>query len=676
MKPKERKRLIIVLACALVMAFVFMALANSVQTAGGAIAIEEGFIDGRVGKLAYKLYKPAGLNDKGVNGSTGAPGVLLLHGYQNDHETCAAYAIELARRGAVVLCIDEYGHGKTPVGLAERGYVNKKISVNFGEDSEADGTFKTIGGTPRYRLLMNFSNLSFFNDRYTKDDAGNSIKDSAEGGIEAYLWLAQLPYVDGTRLAVSGHSMGTWASWSVAAAMAGYKLDDGTDITPKATVLQCGELFRESAYDTDRYFFNNVLLLQAKYDEFSYFRDYKNTVSDDLPKSALRCEFLGTTPDKAAWNTTYGSFEEGTARRMQLLNTNHRLTTHHKGGLAVAIAWFETALNITPTLLPTDQTAMWKEWATLAALLCCLTAAMAFMTLLLQVSFFAPVVQPLPPKNGIKKAGKWWKSAVISMLIGGLLYPFATQLGHALVPVPENIFRMTVGNGLMTWYLFVIVINIAIIAVQRRNARKKGRKDTWYDRGLSTKDRQTRIDWDLVFRSLVLAFCTAGLIYICVVIFDAAFGLDLRIIWPMLGTFNGLRLGQFFTYILVFALYFVLVNSNAMAVLRSASTYEDGVKGFLKNCLRSALVMCGGIILIVLIEYIPFFAGIGPGADLLFSSTFGGPFMSLMILLLPQIVVYSVLDTYCYRKTGNVYTGGFLAGILACWIVTGGSSFM
>ena len=103
MKPKEKKRLIIFLACALVLAFVFMALANSVQTAGGAIAIEEGFIDGRVGKLAYKLYKPAGLNDKGVNGSTGAPGVLLLHGYQNDHETCAAYAIELARRGIVVL---------------------------------------------------------------------------------------------------------------------------------------------------------------------------------------------------------------------------------------------------------------------------------------------------------------------------------------------------------------------------------------------------------------------------------------------------------------------------------------------------------------------------------------------------------------------------------------------
>ena len=46
----------------------------------------------------YKLYTP-----KTATAETPAPGVLLLHGYQNDHETCAAYAIKLARRGAVVL---------------------------------------------------------------------------------------------------------------------------------------------------------------------------------------------------------------------------------------------------------------------------------------------------------------------------------------------------------------------------------------------------------------------------------------------------------------------------------------------------------------------------------------------------------------------------------------------
>ena len=86
--------------------------------------------------------------------------------------------------------------------------------------------------------------------------------------------------------------------------------------------------------------------------------------------------------------------------------------------------------------------------------------------------------------------------------------------------------------------------------------------------------------------------------------------------------------------------------------------------------------MAGGLLLVTLLEYIPFFMGIGPGADLLFGFTFGGPFMSLLILFVPQVLVFSLICTYCYRRTGNVYTGGLTAAALACWIVTGGSTFL
>ena len=228
----------------------------------------KGIIETELGELSYKLYVP-----DNASSQSPAPGVLLLHGYQNDSETCAAYSIELAKRGAVVLALDEYGHGASSVGLLSRGYVNQRSKVNFGEDSVEDGTFVEVGGSKRYRLLMNFSNLSFFDERYTKDSAGNSISDSSCGGIEAYAVLAGFDFVDPSRLAISGHSMGTWSGWSVAAAYAGAKNESGEDISPKATVLQCGELFRESAYDSESIYFNNVLLLQALYDEFSYFRD-------------------------------------------------------------------------------------------------------------------------------------------------------------------------------------------------------------------------------------------------------------------------------------------------------------------------------------------------------------------------------------------------------------------
>jgi len=39
------------------------------------------------------------------------PGLVYIHGYQNNRETSDAYCIELARRGAVVLNIDAIGRG-------------------------------------------------------------------------------------------------------------------------------------------------------------------------------------------------------------------------------------------------------------------------------------------------------------------------------------------------------------------------------------------------------------------------------------------------------------------------------------------------------------------------------------------------------------------------------------
>ena len=101
-----------------------------------------------------------------------------------------------------------------------------------------------------------------------------------------------------------------------------------------------------------------------------------------------------------------------------------------------------------------------------------------------------------------------------------------------------------------------------------------------------------------------------------------------------------------------------------------------GAKSFFISWFHNAICMVGGLLVVILIEYIPFFLGIGPGADLLFTPTFGGPFMSLLIVFAPQVLVFSVLCTITYRKTGNVFTGALLVATLACWIVTGGSAIL
>ncbi len=662
---RKQTRYLAILAILLAAVFLCMALADNIQRDGGSIAVTEGIIMSDAGDLSYKLYTP-----KTATAENPAPGVLLLHGYQNDHETCAAYAIELARRGAVVLTIDEYGHGTTVPGMMARGVVNHKVTVNFGEDSEEAGTFVEIGGEDRYKLLMNFSNLSFFDERYTTDAQGNSITDSSMGGVAAYGLLASLPNVDNSRLAVSGHSMGTWASWTVAAAYA------GTEISPKTTVLQCGELFRDSVYDSEKITFNNVLLLQAKYEEFSYFRDYQLTVTDELLKSDLRTEFLGCTPEEAAWNTTYGDFTDGSARRIQLLQTNHRLTTHDGNGIAAAMTWLDSAIDLPNDLAPTDQVAMGKEVLVLVAMLCAVAATLPLMELLLTVPFFAAIVQPLPSKNSMKSKKSWWTGAAITIVLAAASYPFMTQLGHGLLPLPESIFRMTVGNGFVSWYGILILIMLGTTLISARKAKKKGKVLSRHEMGLAPAEKPGKVGWGLLGRSAVLVVCMLALVYALVAVCQAIFQLDFRFIWPFFKTFTPVRFGQFFVYIPFFALFYILNNSKIFAGLRTKGTYEPGAKGFLRCWLPYLLVMLGGTLIVILLEYVPFFLGIGPGADVLFGSTFGGPFMSLLILFAPQVLGFSLICTYCYRRTGNVYTGALTVAALACWIVTGGSAML
>ena len=672
-RPKRNlKASFLALVVLLAIAAACMFVADRVQRDNGRVAIEDGTITTECGDVAYKLYIPASATPE-----TPAPGVLLLHGYQNDHETNAAYAIELARRGYVALSIDCYGHGATTAGLTSRGYVNHVVKVNYGNDSEADGTFLQISGPTRYRILMNFSNLSFFDDHYSRDAEGNDMRDTTVGGASAYAYLASLPYVDDTRLALTGHSMGTWSSWSVAAAFTDATNEAGESTAPKAIVLQCGELFRElpTVYDVEKIHFNNVLLLQAKYDEFSYFRDYQLNVTDDLLKTPLRYEFLGTTADAAAWNKTYGTFADGTARRMELLNTNHRLTTHNAHGLATALEWFGTALSQQTSLAPTDQVAMIKECLVLAAMLATLFAMLPLLNLLLAVPIFKSVQQGLPDRSTLKGAGSWLFAALLTIVLSAASFPFMTQLGHGLLPLPENIFKMTVGNGFVGWYLTLIVIMLLTSALGVHQAHGRGERYDLQAVGLSSGAGvgQTIL---MILEALILAVLMAGMVYGLNYGFYRLFDLDLRFIWPFFRTVDAERAKQFAVYIPIFALFYVLNNSKIMAGERTAASYHEGFGWALIDWFKNFVLMAGGILCVVALEYVPFFMGIGPGADVYLGSTFGGPFMSILILFVPQVLFFSISCTYCYRKTGNVYTGAFLAAILACWIVTGGSTFL
>ncbi|HTE41737.1 MAG TPA: alpha/beta fold hydrolase [Steroidobacteraceae bacterium] len=81
-------------------------LAHWTQTTGGIRIQDVRFTGSNATPMSALLYVPSNATTK-----TPAPGILAVHGYINSRETQSAFAIEYARRGYVVLSLDQTGHG-------------------------------------------------------------------------------------------------------------------------------------------------------------------------------------------------------------------------------------------------------------------------------------------------------------------------------------------------------------------------------------------------------------------------------------------------------------------------------------------------------------------------------------------------------------------------------------
>ncbi len=133
-----------------------------VQTSCGDIDIRDvRFMGSNRKMMSALLYIPKSATPKNK-----APGILAIHGYINSRETQDGFAIEFARRGYVVLALDQTGHGYSDPPAFANGF----------------------------------------------------------GGIDGLRYLRGLDFVDPDNIALEGHSMGGWAVAIAAGALPnGYK---------------------------------------------------------------------------------------------------------------------------------------------------------------------------------------------------------------------------------------------------------------------------------------------------------------------------------------------------------------------------------------------------------------------------------------------------------------------
>ena len=127
------------------------ALAWSVQTDLGDIDLHDVRWEDEAGMtMSALLYVPPNAAKE-----TPAPGVLAVHGYINSRETQDGFAIEFARRGLVVLALDQTGHGFSdppafragfggPAGLAYLRSLEMVDTSNIGLEGHSMGGWAVL----------------------------------------------------------------------------------------------------------------------------------------------------------------------------------------------------------------------------------------------------------------------------------------------------------------------------------------------------------------------------------------------------------------------------------------------------------------------------------------------------------------------------------------------------
>jgi pimeloyl-ACP methyl ester carboxylesterase len=158
--PARRSKAVYVWLLLLFILIASEILASQVQRDFGQVDVRNTNFENESGiQIRAKLLKP-----EGVSKEKPAPGVVYIHGYQNNRETSDAYVIEMARRGFVVLAIDAIGRGNSE----------------------------------------------------NPDDIHDPQFDPTFGGQASFDYLKSLPYVNSDSVGLMGHSLGAEMVYSIA----------------------------------------------------------------------------------------------------------------------------------------------------------------------------------------------------------------------------------------------------------------------------------------------------------------------------------------------------------------------------------------------------------------------------------------------------------------------------
>lgn len=556
-----------------------------------------------------------------------APAIVSCHGYNNTREVQDINAVELSRRGYVVITIDAYDHGGS----------------------------------------------SFADPRINKGVAADM------GTYSALQYLGTLPYVDTKKIGMVGHSMGG-STVQLGALRAFAKQEKNPAIIVPRAVLPTSATFITDKDATSILLGKypvNVGDVFGRYDEWaenmwnvprgSDINNSKKAIAGmGFPGAEYGAYYAFGVNRKLTKEEAVSVAAEGKLRVIYQPQIEHPKTHFSTVAAGYIVDFFDITLKGGKETLPSSgQTWPWKQFFTLLAMAGFFLFIVPFALLLLETPYFKTIIQPEPVAPSITTTAKdklvYWIIFIICLLPAPLLfnwatgYPIGIKAMNRYVPTVfplNNYFQLPCINGTVLLMLLVGAI-LLVIFIGTYFLFMKRNKVTFDNLGI-------RMSGGDIGKSALLAIIVFLATYLLLVIADFFFLSDARFWVFSIKTLTPVKFLVFLKY-LPFFLFFYLVNSlllNSFTRIRGASETT--------NIMLMILANITGLAVLTILDYTWLFStGIKMFPYVPFppkmTSALAGLFVWNFLFILP---LASVSARLLFRKTGSIWVGGFVNALI------------
>lgn len=579
------------------------------NTAANGKKVDIQFTKDKTSQFCFMLFQPSTATKENP-----APAIILSHGNFNSKELQLMNYVELARRGFVVISIDNSSHGRT-------------------------------------------------------DTAINALTANSYGMLAATEYAMSLDYVDNSKIGVGGHSAGQSACYATIAAI--NKASSSNHIAAwfesSGTMPARINMKQENATDL-------IWGISAgKYDEADY--ALFNTIhflDNPLLKTLIKWDFPGynlSTVPEGHWFTSKGDVgapAEGTALGVnQAIVVWNPAYTHPSGtfnttAAELTIKFFYAAFG-TPkgaTMLPSTNQ-IWYigvAFETLG-LIAFFGMMLPLVSVLLETPLFAGLKKPERVRKDLTSVKSWKEWLPLSVtLLALMLFAYLTYYpyyGAATALFDATAYPISVGNAIGWWTLCSGLFALAMICVNYGMKKLIHRKDK---EAIANPFEPARLDSISHFLKTLLFVATVVFImYIPCFIAYYVFQADFRIATFAIGLPQMKWLPDMSVKYLPMWIVFFVPN----AILNANTRFNDLPEWATKTLCAVANTL--PIIILMCIEYGTLFT---TGA-LWNSSSMPG---ILGFAFVPPMVFVAFSARYIYKRTGNAWLGGLLNATIMCFI--------